>query len=331
MRWHDVTDEGSPIDAVHYRVLDGSGKVIVPVQTLTEQTSRRSPNLEAPRGPGTDTLQLWLEDEEGNVGVPATAPLAYECVRSDASGGNHLTTGLGDSGAGEEVVHQGTGSTLHGRLTGDGGAVANASICVFSRVVTDNAREFLGLAVTGPDGAYSFGVPAGASRELSTIYRSGHREVSSGASIQTIVRPEFKAYRKVVYNKRSARFSGTIPGPDNERVVVVLQVKRGKGWLAFHRSRTRAGGRFTLPYRFTRTDVPTKYLMRAQVRTQAGYPVPAGQLEAADADRAAARAPPPPSPRRPPSAAALSRGRKGGSRWRLTRGEGRATRPGSGG
>jgi hypothetical protein len=52
----------------------------------------------------------------------------------------------------------------------------------------------------------------------------------------------------------------------------VLQVKRGDGWLAFHRSRTREGGRFTLPYRFTRTDVPTKYLMRAQVRTQAGYP-----------------------------------------------------------
>jgi hypothetical protein len=272
VRWHDVADSGSPVDAVHYRVLDGSGKVVVPTQTLTGPGIEAIGDLEAPRDPGADTLQLWLEDEEGNAGVPATAPLAYECVRSDASGGNHLTAGLGESGEGEEVVQQGSGSTLHGRVSGDGGGVANASVCVFSRVVTDEGREFLGMATTGPDGGYRFGVPAGPSRELSAVYRSGHREVSAQASVQTIVRPEFKAYRKVIYNKHSARFAGTIPGPDNERVLVVLQVKRGKGWLAFHRSRTGADGQFTLPYRFTRTDVPTKFLMRAQVRSQAGYP-----------------------------------------------------------
>ena len=59
---------------------------------------------------------------------------------------------------------------------------------------------------------------------------------------------------------------------DNNQVVVVLQVKRGKGWLAFHRYRTREGGQFTVGYRFTRTDVPIKYLMRAQVRAQGAYP-----------------------------------------------------------
>ncbi len=272
VRWHDVADSGASIDAVHYRVLDGSGKVLVPTQTVTGANIEAIGELEAPREAGADTLQLWLEDEEGNVGAPATAPLAYECARSEASGGNRLSAGLGDRGEGEEVLHQGTGSTLHGRLTGDGGAVAGASICIFGRVATESAREFLGMAVSGPDGSYQFGVPAGPSRELSAVYRSGHREVSAEASLQTIVRPEFKAYRKVVYNKHSAQFSGTIPGPDNDRVVVVLQVKRGNGWLAFHRSRTSDGGHFTLPYRFTRTDVPTKYLVRAQVRAQAGYP-----------------------------------------------------------
>ena len=231
VRWHDVADSGSPVDAVHYRVLDGGGKVVVATQTLTGSNLEAIGDLEAPRDPGADTLQLWLEDEEGNVGVPATAPLAYECVRSEGSGGNRLSVGLGERGEGDEVVPQGTGLTLHGRLSGDGGAVANASVCVFSRVVTDNAREFLGLAMTGPDGGYSFGIPAGASRELSVLYRSGHREVGARASIETVVHPELKVRRKVVRNKRFARFAGCIPGPDNANVIVVLQVRRGKGWL----------------------------------------------------------------------------------------------------
>lgn len=150
--------------------------------------------------------------------------------------------------------------------------MAGAPICVFSRVVTSQAREFIGLAMSGPDGGYQFPIPAGASRDLTVLYRSGSREVATRATLQTIVRPTFKVRRKVVYNKRFAKFTGSIPGPDNDKVVVVLQVRRGKGWLAFRRYRTRRNGRFTVGYRFNRTTVPTKYVMRAQVRTQAGYP-----------------------------------------------------------
>lgn len=272
VRWRNVTDDGSAIDAVHYQVLNPAGGVVVGTQAIEGEDPQAITDLQTPRDKGTYTLRVWLEDAEGNAGVPTSAPLSYECVRSDAAGGTALSAGLGESGAAEEIVHQGTGSTLHGKLTGAGGGIAGASVCIFSRVLTDSGREFLGLALTGADGGYRFAVPAGPSRELTALYRSGAREVTERATIQTIVRPELKAYRKVVYNKHSARFSGTIPGPDNDRVLVVLQVKRGDGWLAFHRSRTREGGRFTLPYRFTRTDVPTKYLMRAQVRTQAGYP-----------------------------------------------------------
>jgi hypothetical protein len=272
VRWRDVNDDGSPIAAAHYQVLNPAGGVVVATQTLEGEDPQAIPDLQTSREKGTYTLKLWLEDAEGNAGVPTSAPLSYECVRSDASGGTTLSSVLGEAGSAEEIVHQGTGSTLRGKVSGPGGGVAGAPVCVFSRVITDHTREFLGLALSGAGGEYQFAVPAGPSRELSTLYRSGAREVAAQATVQTIVQPEFKAYRKVVYNKHSAHFSGTIPGPDNNRVVVVLQVKRGDGWLAFHRSRTTEGGRFTLPYRFTRTDVPTKYLMRAQVRAQAGYP-----------------------------------------------------------
>lgn len=272
VRWRDLADSGSPIDAAHYQVLDASGKMAVPTQTVRGEGVQQIGSLEAPRDSGHYTLRLWLEDEEGNVGAPVTAPLAYECVRSDAAGGAALSAGLGANGAGVDVVQQGEGSALRGRLTGASGGVAGAALCVFSRVVTEGAREFLGLAVSGPGGGYQFAIGAGASRELSALYRSGAREVSSHATIQTIVHPAFTVYRKVVHNKHYATFTGYIPGPDNDNVIVDLQVRRGKGWLAFRRYHTSADGSFTVAYKFTRTDVPTKYIMRAQVREQGAYP-----------------------------------------------------------
>lgn len=272
VRWQNVLDAGSPIDTVHYQVLNSAGGVLVGTQTIEGENPQAIQDLRTPTEQGASTLRVWPEDAEGNVGAPSSAPLAYQCMRSDASGGTELTSGLGESGAAEEIVQQGTGSTLRGKLSGPGGGLANAPLCVFSRVITHRERELLGVALSGPDGGYQFAVPAGPSRELTVLYRSGARELASHASTQTTVHPTFDVYRKVVFNKHFAQFTGTIPGPDNNQVVVVLQVKRGKGWLAFHRYRTREGGRFTVGYRFTRTDVPTKYPMRAQVRSQAGYP-----------------------------------------------------------
>jgi hypothetical protein len=272
LRWHDIADAGSPIDAAHYQVLDASGKVAVPTQTARGEGIEEIANLDAPSRSGPHTLRLWLEDGEGNVGAPVTVPLAYGCVRSEASGGRALSAGLGARGAGEAVVRQGKGSLLRGRLSGRGGAVASAVLCVFGRVVTERRREFLGFAVSGPDGRYRFPIGAGPSRELSVLYRSGHREVGARAVLGTVVRPIFKVRKKIVRNKHYAKFTGRIPGPDNDRVIVVLQVRRGKGWLAFRRYRTRHGGKVTVGYRFTRTEAPTKYVMRAQVRSQAGYP-----------------------------------------------------------
>lgn len=92
------------------------------------------------------------------------------------------------------------------------------------------------------------------------------------SALETVVHPTFQIKRKVVYNEHYARFSGRIPGPDNNRVVIVLQVRQGHGWLAFRRYRTRADGRYSLAYRFRRTYQPTRYVMRAQVRQTVGYP-----------------------------------------------------------
>jgi hypothetical protein len=279
VRWHNIVDQGSPVSQIHYQLLNAAGAVVVPMQTIEGDNVQAIQNLETPEQRGNYTLRMWLEDGEGNVGVPSSAPLGYECVRSKVSGGSAISSGLGEKGVAEEVVKQGEGSIIRGKLGGAAGGVGEAPICVFSRVVTEQKREFVGLAVTAEDGSYQFPIPAGASRDLSVAYRSGSREVSSHSTLQTIVHPTFKATKKVVYNKTYAKFTGHIPGPDNNEVVVVAQVKRGKGWLAYHRYRTRNEGEVKLVYKFNKTNVPTEYKMRLQVRNTASYPYEEGNSD----------------------------------------------------
>lgn len=272
VRWRNIGDDGSPIEAAHYQVLNAAGNVLVPATTLAGRHIETIPELVSPRERGGAVLRLWLSDAEGNTGAPVHVPLSYACVRSEAGAAATLTSRAAPAGRPQAVLKQGEGAALRGRLTGASGGVADAAICVFSRVVTESARQFVGISLTGADGSYRYAVPAGPSRELTVAYRGGHRELAGSAHVETRVRPSFAARRKVVRNKGVARFTARIPGPHNDDVVMVFQVKRGDGWLAFRRCRTRDGGRCTVGYRFTRTDRPTLYLMRAQVRAQAGYP-----------------------------------------------------------
>lgn len=280
VRWRNIADDGSPIEAAHYEVLSPAGKVLVPETTMAGRETEAISELVSPRERGGATLRLWLSDAEGNAGAPVTVPLSYSCVRSEVGAAAKLTSAVAVGERTAAVLEQGSGAILRGRLaSAHGGGVGDAALCVFSRVVTEAAPEFVGITLTNADGSYRFTVPAGPSRELTVAYRGGHRELTSAAQIATRVKPSFAVRRKVVRNKGVARFVGHIPGPDNDNVVVVLQVKRGDGWLAFRRYKSRDGGRFTVGYRFTRTDRPTLYLMRAQVRAQGGYPYLQGTSE----------------------------------------------------
>ena len=273
VRWRNIADSGSPIDAVHYQVLDAKGAVAVPTQTVAGANVEAIADLQSPKERGSYGLRMWLSDAEGNVGAPVSVPLAYQCVRADTNTGDSLSAGLGADGSNDEVVQEGEGSIVHGALKAtDGRGVSLAPLCVFSRVVTDAEREFLGFAISGSDGSYRFPVEPGASREISVIHRRDHREVVSQATLETVVHPTFTAKRKIIYNKHFARFRGEIPGPHNDRVVIVLQARVGKGWTAFRRYRTRNNGHFNLAYRFRHTYRRTKYVMRAQVRQTVGYP-----------------------------------------------------------
>jgi hypothetical protein len=282
VHWRNITDSGSQINAVHYQVLDSDGDVVVPTQTVSGNDVRAIQELDAPSERGTFALRMWLSDEEGNEGAPATAPLSYACSSSHVGGGTQVSAGLGKNAASRVIVQQGTGALLTGDLKdGRGSGVDDASVCVFSRVVTDSGREYLGSAVTDQDGSYQFAVPAGASRDLTVAYRYGHREIEGTTQLRTVVHPTFQVQKRVAYNHHRAVFFGHVPGPHNDRVVVTLEVKIGKGkhqgGLAFHRYSTRAGGNYKVAYRFLHTYVPTEYMMQAEVRPQSGFPYVRGK------------------------------------------------------
>jgi hypothetical protein len=280
VRWHNILDGGSPIDAAHYQVLNGAGAVVVPTRSVQAETPQAIGDLDTPRERGSYTLRLWLSDAEGNASAPISVPLAYDCTRSDVGGGIDLTAGLGKRGASSLTVQQRESAGLVGRLTGDAGPVSNAPLCVFSRVVTHQDPQFLGIAMTGTDGRYQFAIGSGPSRELTVAYRPDQRELTAQASLKSRVHPTFRLKGEVVQNKGVAVFKGAIPGPDNGKVVIVLQAKSGKGWRVFRRYSTHRGGRFVMRYRFTQTYTPTTYIMRAQIRGQRGYPYEEGNSRA---------------------------------------------------
>jgi hypothetical protein len=274
LRWRNVPDDGSPIVAAHYQVTDNAGKVIVSTQTETGNAIQSIPELTTPTQAGTYKVRVWLEDAEGNQGAPATAPLAYDCVRSEVGGGTDLSAGFGSGGDRTLLVRQDQGATLLGSVHGVDRN--GAAVCVWSRVATDQGRDFLGLALTGSDGHYQFNVGDGPSREFTVDYRAGQRELTASAQVRATVVPTLKLRRHVIHNKGFGYFTGSIPGPQAENVVVVLQVRDGKGWRAFRRYRTRADGSYVLRYRFTQTGRATTYVLRAQVPAQGGYPYEEG-------------------------------------------------------
>jgi hypothetical protein len=278
VRWHNILDAGSPIDAVHYRVLNDDGQVVVPTRNLVGENPELIADLDTPRDRGSDSLVLWLSDAEGNVGAPVKAPLSYDCVRSAVAGGVTLSAGFGKGGQ-SLLVKEGEGAIVAGKLQGVG-RLADAPLCVFSRVVTDQQRQFLGVAMTGASGDYSFALGAGPSRDVSVIYRPGQREVGASASLRTKVEPKLALGRKVVHNKKVAVFRSAIPGPHNDEVVIVLRVKDGKHWRVFRRCRTRESGTCVMRYRFTQTTSATRYRMRAEVPEQSGYPYEGGNSAA---------------------------------------------------
>jgi len=69
-----------PVAAVHYRVRDASGTVLVPDTSIAGQPTLVD-ELTVPAPPGIYDAEVWLEDAAGNQGAAAAAKLRFDNVR----------------------------------------------------------------------------------------------------------------------------------------------------------------------------------------------------------------------------------------------------------
>ena len=80
LSWSNPSQDGAPIAAVRFRVLDSDGSVVTPLTRVADPAPRLE-DLEVPDGPGHYTVEVSLEDAAGNVGQPARASLRFDDQR----------------------------------------------------------------------------------------------------------------------------------------------------------------------------------------------------------------------------------------------------------
>lgn len=75
-----VAGQGLPVEAVHFRVLDAAGAVVLREKRVPGDRTRIQ-NVEVPWVPGIYTAQVWLEGPHGELGPTASAALRFDYVR----------------------------------------------------------------------------------------------------------------------------------------------------------------------------------------------------------------------------------------------------------
>jgi hypothetical protein len=137
-----------------------------------------------------------------------------------------------------------------------------------------------GEVTTDEEGTFRHVTTAERSRTIRFGYRARLGDTdfadTTDMSLAVIARVGLATDRKRLRNGQTVRFRGSVAGaPSDSRKVVELQVRKGKGWMTFRSTRLR-NGRFSETYRFTRTVRTTKYVFRARVRAESGFPFTTG-------------------------------------------------------
>lgn len=195
---------------------------------------------------------------------------------SSLSGAASLKAGIGPVLDQNPVLDYGASPDLMGRVTSSAGdPVPGAVICVQERSF-GSSSVFSQLAEmrSGADGRFTMKLPAGPSRELRLIQRSGSVIWVREVSVRVRTRPVIRLSRTRLKGGGCIEISGSVPGPRNSGVVVGLQgrAKGSQRWMTFGDAVTRADGEMTYRYCFRATSSTTVYELRAVVKDQGVYP-----------------------------------------------------------
>jgi hypothetical protein len=150
-------------------------------------------------------------------------------------------------------------------------------VCIYETIeLPDASRELLSSVTTQANGRFATKLDAGPSRKLDLVYRYNDKVLGDQVQLESRVIPTLEIGDRNLENGDAARFSGHVPGPNSEGRTVALQARVGRKWRSFKVLRTDPDGRFRGKYRFTQTTGRVRYVFRALVKRQSGYPYEPG-------------------------------------------------------
>jgi 5-hydroxyisourate hydrolase-like protein (transthyretin family) len=232
---------------------------------------------------GPNDVLICSSDAGGNT----SAPCIRRTVQVDNSCPGSGGTAASDLDAGADVAGQLKAQTLvtskvqpvvRGSLRDDGGnPVAGATVCVYETIdLPDASRQLVSTATTQANGRFAMRLDAGPSRRLDLVYRFNDRVLAHKVQLDSRVVPTLTIPRKTLENGEAALFRGQVPGPNADGRAVAMQARVGRKWRTFKQLRTDSDGRFHGKYRFTQTRGRIRYVFRALVKRQSGYPYEPG-------------------------------------------------------
>ena len=158
-----------------------------------------------------------------------------------------------------------------------GNPVSGATVCVYQTTdLPDAGRELARTVTTQANGRFATRMDAGPSRTLDLVNRFNTKKISDRVELDSTVVPTLDIPKKSLTNGQAATFLGRLPGPNAEGRAVALQARVGRKWRTFKQLRTDSDGHFHGRYRFTQTSGRVRYVFRALVKSQSGYPYEPG-------------------------------------------------------
>jgi 5-hydroxyisourate hydrolase-like protein (transthyretin family) len=251
-----------------------------------ESSGQHAIQLDTEHGPGwvngANDLQICGYDVGGNQSpcIRRTVQVDNSCAGSGGPIANSLDSGADVGGQLRRRVQLTSNDdpVIRGSLKdGGGNPVAGAAVCIYQTTqLPDAGRELATTVTTQLNGRFATRLAAGPSRILDLVYRSNARKISDRIELDSTVLPTLAIPKKRLTNGETAIFLGHLPGPNAEGRAVTLQARVGRKWRTFKQLRTDSDGRFRGKYKFTQTVGRVRYVFRALVKSQNGYPYEPG-------------------------------------------------------
>jgi hypothetical protein len=232
---------------------------------------------------GPNDVRICSFDASGNVSSPCLRRTVYvdnSCPASGARQAAHLESGADVAGKlrSQTSVRSNQATVIRGSLTtSSGDAVSGATVCVYEKIdLADSSRELVAKPTTQSNGRFAAKLDPGASRKVELVYRYNAKTLEDTIKLDSTVVPTLRLEERRVHNGQKAHFKGGLPGPNSDNRAVALQARVGRKWRTFKQLKTGEDGAYRGLYRFTQTIGRARYIFRALVKRQSGYPYEPG-------------------------------------------------------